>query len=59
MGGLTGNGHRCGLCRTGGLRHPEEQAEERVLPQETGGVPHRSRHVISICLSLVGGIIFK
>lgn len=59
MGSHTGNGHRCGLCRTGGLRHPAEQAEERVHPQETGGVPHRSRHVISVCLSLVRGMIVK
>lgn len=50
MGGHPGNGHCCGLCGTGGLRYPEEQAEERVHPQETGGVPHRSRHVISVCL---------
>lgn len=46
MGGHTGNGDRCGLCRTGGLLPSEEQAEERILPQEAGGgIPDRSGHV--------------
>lgn len=52
MGDHPGNGRRRGLRRTGDLRHPEEQAEESVLAQETGGgVPHRPGHVI--CLSII------
>lgn len=49
MGGHTGHGGCCGLCRTGGLRPPEEQAEERLLPQEAGGgIPDWSGHVLHL-----------